>query len=57
MGFRGISVGSLLLILAIVLLVFGTRRLRSIGEDLGNALRGFRKGLRDSEKENKQKNE
>ena len=49
--FRGISIGSLLLILGIVLLVFGTKRLRSIGEDLGNALKGFRRGLRESEKD------
>lgn len=35
----------ILLILLIVLLIFGTKRLRSLGSDLGSALRGFRKGL------------
>ena len=45
MGFGGISPGSLLLIFLIVLLLFGTKRLRSIGEDLGAAFRGFKKGL------------
>lgn len=45
MGFGGISFGSLLLILFIVLVLFGTKRLRSIGEDLGAAVRSFRKGL------------
>ena len=51
MGFKGISIGSLVLILAIVLLLFGTKRLRSIGEDIGAALRSFRKGVKDEEKE------
>jgi sec-independent protein translocase protein TatA len=45
MGFSGISPGSLLLIFFIVLILFGTKKLRSIGEDLGQAVRGFRKGL------------
>ena len=45
MGFAGISPGSLLLIFLIALLVFGPKRLESLGEELGKALRGFRKGL------------
>lgn len=45
MGFGGISFGSLLLILLIVLVLFGSKRLRSMGEDLGHAVRSFRKGL------------
>ena len=45
MGFGGISPGSLLLILLIALILFGTKKLRSIGEDLGEAVKGFRKGL------------
>ena len=40
-----ISYGSLLLTALIAILVFGTKRLRTIGEDLGAALRSFRKGL------------
>ena len=47
MGFGGVSIGSLLLIFLIVLVLFGTKRLRSIGEDLGSAFRGFKKGLQD----------
>lgn len=47
MGFAGISPGSLLIVLFIVLLLFGTKKLRSMGEDLGNALQGFRKGMND----------
>lgn len=45
MGFGGISVGSLLLILLIVLLLFGTKKLRNIGTDLGGAIRGFKQAL------------
>jgi sec-independent protein translocase protein TatA len=40
----------LLVILAIVLLVFGPKRLKSIGSDLGNAIKGFRKAVTDDEK-------
>lgn len=48
MGLGGISPGSLLLILLIVVLVFGTKRLRGIGEDLGKAYQGFKKGVNDT---------
>ncbi|MDQ2993823.1 MAG: twin-arginine translocase TatA/TatE family subunit [Pseudomonadota bacterium] len=49
MGLRGTSLGSLLLILVIVVLLFGTKRLSSIGEDFGKALKGLRKGLKEDE--------
>ena len=45
MGLSGISPSSLLLILAIAALLFGTKRLRNIGHDLGAALRSFKQGL------------
>jgi len=47
MGMSGISVGSLLLILVIVLLLFGTKRLKNIGGDLGGAIKGFKKAMSD----------
>jgi sec-independent protein translocase protein TatA len=47
MGFGGMSFGSLLLIALIVLVLFGTKRLRSMGEDLGVALKGFRRGMKE----------
>ena len=47
MGFRGVSIGSLLLILAIVVLLFGTKKLGNIGHDLATALKAFRQGLKD----------
>jgi len=46
MGIGGVSVGSLLIVLVIVMLLFGTKRLRNIGGDLGGALSGFRRPLR-----------
>ncbi|QQG46870.1 MAG: twin-arginine translocase TatA/TatE family subunit [Candidatus Azosocius agrarius] len=49
MNFAGISPGSLLLIFLIILVIFGTKKLRSIGEDLGQAFKGFRKGLQTNE--------
>lgn len=55
MGIRGISVGSILLILVIVLIIFGTKRLRHFGEDLGSALKSFRKGMQDEEEKSTKK--
>ncbi len=51
MGMGGISIWQLLIILVIVLLLFGTKRLKSIGSDLGNAVKGFRSAMSDSDKE------
>jgi len=51
MGFGGISIWQLLIILVIVLLLFGTKRLRSIGTDLGSAFKGFKKAVSDGENE------
>lgn len=45
MGFSGISPLSLLLILLIILVLFGAKRLSNIGQDLGAAIKSFRKGL------------
>ena len=47
MGLSGVSFGELLIILAIILLLFGTKRLASIGSDLGAAIRGFRSAIKD----------
>jgi sec-independent protein translocase protein TatA len=45
----GISVWQLLILLLIVVLVFGTKRLRNIGADLGSAVKSFRKGMEDDD--------
>lgn len=47
MGIGGISVWQLIILLVIVVLVFGTKRLRNMGSDLGAAIKGFRKGMED----------
>ena len=47
MGIGGISMWQLLILLLIVVLVFGTKRLRNMGGDLGAAVKGFRKGMDD----------
>jgi sec-independent protein translocase protein TatA len=61
MGLGGISVWQLLILLAIVALIFGTKKLRNIGGDLGGAVKGFKKalgdGASDSEAEAKAKAE
>lgn len=45
----GISPLSILLILLIVVLLFGTKKLRNVGSDLGGAIKSFRKALKDEE--------
>ncbi|MBO1254600.1 twin-arginine translocase TatA/TatE family subunit [Alteromonas sp. 5E99-2] len=45
----GISMPSLIIILVIVVLLFGTKRLKSIGTDLGGALKGFKKAVSDED--------
>ena len=54
MGFGGISPMSLLLIFLIIILLFGTKKIRNIGEDLGHAFKSFRKGMQqiDDQKHN-----
>ncbi len=52
MGLGGISVPSLLLIFLIVLLLFGTKKLRNLGGDLGSAIRGFKSGLKEEDDAN-----
>jgi len=52
----GVSPWQLLILLVIVVLLFGTKRLRSLGSDLGNAVKGFKKSMGD-EADNKDKEE
>lgn len=47
----GISGWQLLILLLIVVLVFGTKRLRNIGSDLGGAVKGFKKGMEEGNAE------
>ena len=49
MGFGGISIWQLLIVLVIVLLLFGSKKLRGLGSDLGNAVKGFRGAMQEGE--------
>lgn len=51
MGFGGISIWQLLILLLIVVLLFGTSKLKSLGSDLGSAVKNFRSGLKEGESE------
>ena len=53
MGLGGISIWQLLIILAIVVLLFGTKKLKNIGSDLGGAVKGFKDSLDGDKEENK----
>lgn len=48
MGIGGFSTGKLLIILLLVIMLFGTRRLKGLGSDLGDTIRGFRKSMGDN---------
>jgi|TARA_B110000977_G_C10952629_1_gene445260 sec-independent protein translocase protein TatA len=54
MGLGGISIWQLLIILAIVVMLFGTKRLRNIGGDLGEAIKGFKNSMSNDPDEKKQ---
>lgn len=51
MGIAGISPWSILLILAIVILLFGTKRIKDAGGDIGGFFSGLKRGLREIKKE------
>lgn len=43
------SIWHWLIVLVIILLIFGTKKLRNVGQDLGGAVKGFKEGLKDGE--------
>ena len=49
MGLGGVNLTQLLIILVIVVLIFGTKKLKNIGSDLGGALKGFKSAMSDDE--------
>ena len=53
----GISIWQLLIILAIVLVLFGAKRLRNVGGDLGGAIKGFRQAMKEDDQANPMRNE
>ena len=46
----GISIWQLLIIVAIIVLLFGTKKLRTLGTDLGESVKGFKKAMADEDK-------
>ena len=46
----GISVTKLLIVLAIIVVIFGTKRLKNVGGDLGDAIKSFRNAMKDGDK-------
>ncbi|PRY70881.1 Sec-independent protein translocase subunit TatA [Halomonas ventosae] len=47
----GISIWQLLIVLGIIILIFGTKKLRNVGGDLGGAVKGFKKAMHEEDKE------
>ncbi len=47
----GLSIWHWLIVLVVVVLIFGTKKLRNIGQDLGGAVKGFKEGMKTSETE------
>jgi len=47
MGIGGISIWQLLIVLVIVVLLFGTKKLRSLGGDLGSAIKNFKDSMQE----------
>jgi len=56
MGLGGISIWQLLIILLIVVMIFGTKRLKNIGSDLGGAVKGFKQSMSDDEEKHDPEN-
>lgn len=52
--FSSISWPQLLIVLVIVLAIFGTKRFRTLGSDLGNAVKGFKNAMSDAEEAKEQ---
>jgi sec-independent protein translocase protein TatA len=53
----GISVTKLLIVLVIIIVVFGTKRLKNVGSDLGGAIKSFRSAIREEEEKDAAKND
>ncbi len=51
MGLSGIGIWQLLIVLAIILILVGPKRLKSLGSEMGNFLKNFRKAVDDKEKD------
>ena len=50
----GLSIWHWLIVLLVVVLIFGTKKLRNVGQDLGGAVKGFKDGMKSDDEANKQ---
>ncbi|MGB9094800.1 MAG: Sec-independent protein translocase subunit TatA [Gallionella sp.] len=50
----GLSIWHWLIVLLVIVLVFGTKKLRNVGQDLGSAVKGFKEGMQAGEEPAKQ---
>ncbi len=48
----GIGIWQALIVLVVVLLIFGTKKLKNVGSDLGGAIKGFKEGMKTDEENN-----
>jgi len=53
----GISIWQLVIVLGIVILLFGTKKLRNVGGDLGNAIKSFKKAVKSEENSEEKEND
>ncbi len=51
MGIGGISIWQILIVLLVVLVLFGGKKIRALGSDLGEGLKGFKKAIKDEDTE------
>ena len=57
MGLGGISFWQILIILVVILILFGGKKIRTMGSDLGEGLKGFKKAIKDEDKSSESKKE
>ncbi|QEW08685.1 Sec-independent protein translocase subunit TatA [Nitrincola iocasae] len=57
MGFGGISIWQLVIVLGIVVLIFGTKKLRNLGGDVGGAVKGFKKAMSEDDSKDAQEDQ
>ena len=57
MGIGGISFWQILIILGVILILFGGKKIRTMGSDLGEGLKGFKKAIKDEDKSSESKQE
>ena len=55
MGIGGISIWQILIILLVVLVIFGGKKIKNLGSDLGEGLKGFKKAIKDEDEESSSK--